>query len=137
MGQTVCQTMPFNAHYAFVPAGKNSRYGQQTRASPAKTATYPITIGVWSASEAITGYFRPRLCENACAVLKSALLRKSVSVWWLSRPEICIGARFSFQILTVKPAPKRFHTAWTQIRVATGKNRSVANGGDKKKSVNG
>ena len=47
MGQTVRQTMPFNAHYAFVQAGKNAGYGQQTRASPAKTATYPSTIGVW------------------------------------------------------------------------------------------
>lgn len=48
MGQTVRQTMPFNAHYAFVQAGENARYGQQTRASPAQTATYPSTIGVWS-----------------------------------------------------------------------------------------
>ena len=46
MGQTVRQTMPFNAHYAFVQAGKNARYGQQIRASTAKTATYPSTIGV-------------------------------------------------------------------------------------------
>ena len=48
MGQTVRQTMPFNAHYAFVQAGKNARYGQQTRVFPAKTTTYPSTIGVCS-----------------------------------------------------------------------------------------
>jgi hypothetical protein len=36
MGQTVRQTMPFNAHYAFVQAGKSARYGQQTRPLPTK-----------------------------------------------------------------------------------------------------
>lgn len=30
--------------------------------------------------------YRPRLCENACAVLKSALLRKFASVWLISSP---------------------------------------------------
>lgn len=49
MGQTVRQTMPFNAHYAFVQAGKNARYSQQTLASSAKAATYPSTIGVCDA----------------------------------------------------------------------------------------
>jgi hypothetical protein len=46
MGKTVRQSMPFNAHYAFMQAGKNARYSQQTRASFAKVATYSSTIGV-------------------------------------------------------------------------------------------
>lgn len=58
MGQTLRQTMPFNAKYAFVQAGRNGRYSQKTRASGAKVTTYPSTIGVWPASEAVTGYFR-------------------------------------------------------------------------------
>lgn len=45
-GQTVRQSMPFNAHYAFMQAGKNSRYSQKTRTSCAKIATYSSTIGV-------------------------------------------------------------------------------------------
>jgi hypothetical protein len=48
MGQTVRQSMPFNALYAFMQAGKKRRYGQKIRAFPAKAATYPRTIGVCS-----------------------------------------------------------------------------------------
>ncbi|MGF6222622.1 hypothetical protein AB7M26_003496 [Pseudomonas sp. F-14 TE3482] len=31
MGQTVRQTLPFNARYAFMQVGKNGRYSQKTR----------------------------------------------------------------------------------------------------------
>ena len=54
-----------------------------------------------------TDSHRPRLCKNVDTVLKSALLRKI-------RPDICVGTRFFVLVLTVKPALKRFHTAWTQ-----------------------
>jgi hypothetical protein len=47
MGQTIRQTMPFNARYAFLQAGKNGRYSQQSRAFPTQVTTYPSTIGVW------------------------------------------------------------------------------------------
>jgi hypothetical protein len=46
MGQTIRQTMPFNARYAFMQAVRIGRYSQQTRASSAKLVTYPSTIGV-------------------------------------------------------------------------------------------
>ena len=46
MGQTIRQTMPFNAHYAFMQAGQSGRSGKQIWLSPAKAATYSSTIGV-------------------------------------------------------------------------------------------
>jgi len=46
MGQTIRQTMPFNARYAFLQAGKDGRYSQQSRAFPTQVTTYPSTIGV-------------------------------------------------------------------------------------------
>ena len=58
---------------------------------------------------------RPRLCENACAILKSALLRKicqrlvNQQTGNLRRNAIFVPA------LTVKLALKRFHTAWVDF----------------------
>jgi len=57
---------------------------------------------------------RPRLRENACAVLKSALLRKICQRLFASAGrKLCRSAIF-VPVLTVKPAPKRFHTAWAK-----------------------
>lgn len=62
-----------------------------------------------------TGSNGSRLCENACTVLKSALLRKicqrlvNQQTGKLRRNAIFIP------VLTVKPALKRFHTAWVVL----------------------
>jgi len=47
MGQTVRQSMPSNAGYAFMQPYANGLYGQQPRAHPLKPPPYPYTIGVW------------------------------------------------------------------------------------------
>ncbi|WP_443700066.1 hypothetical protein, partial [Pseudomonas sp.] len=47
MGQSIRQSMPFNAHYAFMQPSVRGRYSQQTRAYSLKPHTYFYTIGVW------------------------------------------------------------------------------------------
>ena len=47
MGQSIRQSMPSNAHYAFMQRGLGDLYSPQTRAYPSKSHTYPYTIGVW------------------------------------------------------------------------------------------
>lgn len=47
MGQTVRQSMPFNAKNAFVQLAENSCRRQQPQASPLESFTYSYTIGVW------------------------------------------------------------------------------------------
>ena len=63
---------------------------------------------------AMTGRERPRLCENACAVLKSALLRKICQRLVNQQTGNLRRSAIFVPVLTVKPAPKCFHTAWTQ-----------------------
>ncbi len=60
-----------------------------------------------------TGRKRPRLCENACAILKSALLRK-ICQRLVNQQAVNLSRNaIFFAVLTVKPTSKRFHTAWT------------------------
>ncbi len=47
MGQTIRQSMPSNAHYAFMQRAFGERYSPQPRAYPPKPAAYSYTIGVW------------------------------------------------------------------------------------------
>lgn len=62
----------------------------------------------------VTGSFGFRLCENACTVLMSALLRKirqhlvSQQTWNLRRIAIFVP------VLIVKLALKRFHPVWVK-----------------------
>ena len=60
------------------------------------------------------GSKRPRLCENACAVLRSALLRKICQRLVNQQPENLRRNAIFAPVLAVKPDQKRFHTAWTQ-----------------------
>ena len=46
MGQTVRQSMPSNAHYAFMQPAVNERHSPHARADPSKFPTYSYTIGV-------------------------------------------------------------------------------------------
>jgi len=60
------------------------------------------------------GSSRPRLCENACAILKSALLRK-ICQRLVNQQAVNLSRNAIFvAVLTVKPTSKRFYTAWTQ-----------------------
>jgi len=47
MGQTIRQSMSFNAHYAFMQSGVRERLGQQPRGYASISPTYSSTIGVW------------------------------------------------------------------------------------------
>jgi hypothetical protein len=60
-----------------------------------------------------TGRERPRLCENTCAVLKSALLCKIRERLINQQTENLRKSAIFVPVLTKKPAPKRFHTVWT------------------------
>ncbi|CAI8792997.1 hypothetical protein EMIT0357P_10722 [Pseudomonas marginalis] len=46
MGQTIRQSMPSNAKYAFMQPDACTHYSQQSRAYLPKSLTYPYTIGV-------------------------------------------------------------------------------------------
>lgn len=46
MGQTIRQSMPSNARYAFMQRALGERYSPQPRAYPPKNPTYSYTIGV-------------------------------------------------------------------------------------------
>lgn len=46
MGQTVRQSMPLNAQYAYMPPAVNQCRSQQPLAYFSKSPTYPYTIGV-------------------------------------------------------------------------------------------
>lgn len=47
MGQTIRQSMPSNAHYAFTQPALGERHNPQSRAYLPKSPTYSYTIGVW------------------------------------------------------------------------------------------
>jgi len=46
MGQTIRQSMPSHANYAFMQPDACAHYSQQPQAYPPKSLTYPYTIGV-------------------------------------------------------------------------------------------
>jgi hypothetical protein len=56
--------------------------------------------------------FGSRLCENACSVLKSALLRKICPRLVNQQTGDLRRSAIFAPVLTVKPALKPFHTAW-------------------------
>lgn len=59
--------------------------------------------------------FGSRLCENACAVLKSALLRKICQRLVNQQPGNLRRNAVFVPVLTVKPVLKRFHSAWVDL----------------------
>lgn len=59
-----------------------------------------------------TGSYGSRLCENACAILNSALLRKICARLVNQQTRNLHRNAIFVPVLTVKPAQKRFHTAW-------------------------
>lgn len=61
-----------------------------------------------------TGRKRPRLCENTCAVLKSALLRKIRQRLVNQQTGNLRSNAIFVPFLTVKLDLKRFHTAWVR-----------------------
>ena len=54
-----------------------------------------------------------RLCENACAILKSALLSKICQRLVNQQTGNSCRSAIFVPFLTLKSAPERFHTAWT------------------------
>ena len=90
-------------HEAFSPAIDESREFSHTRKS---------VFGRFLPHA--MGSFGSRLCENACAVFKSALLRKICQHLVNQQPgNLRRNAIFAYA-LTVKPALKRFHTVWAR-----------------------
>jgi hypothetical protein len=66
-----------------------------------------------------TGSYGSRLCENACAVLKSALLRKICQRLVNQQAENLRRNAIFAPVPAIKPAQKRFHTAWVGFCLST------------------
>lgn len=54
MGQTIRQSMPSNAKYAFMQPDACTHYSQQPRAYPPKSLTYTYTMGVWPKQQVLS-----------------------------------------------------------------------------------
>jgi hypothetical protein len=72
-----------------------------------------VRVSVWPIAAVAMGSKRPRLCENACAALKSALLGKICERLVNQETENLRRSAIFVPVLTENPAPKRFHAAWT------------------------